>query len=87
MSYLAQVPVRARSLGKASSSWSRQPPPPPRTSRCSCRASTRCARQHTIDHSGGIFVFDPQGRLRLFMRPSMGVDVMAADVMQILKGA
>lgn len=42
---------------------------------------------YTIDHSGAIFVFDPQGRLRLLMRPGMGVDAMAADIAKLLKGA
>lgn len=42
---------------------------------------------YTIDHSGAIFVFDPQGRLRLLMRPGMGVDAMAADIAKLLEGA
>lgn len=41
---------------------------------------------YTVDHSGAIFVFDPQGRLRLLMRPGMSVDAMAADVARLLKG-
>lgn len=40
---------------------------------------------YTIDHGGAIFVFDPQGRLRLLMRPGMAVDAMTADVAQLLK--
>lgn len=41
---------------------------------------------YTVDHSGAIFVFDPQGKLRLLMRPGMGVDAMAADIAKLLKG-
>lgn len=42
---------------------------------------------YTIDHSSGIFVFDPQGKLRLLMRPSMSVEAMAGDVGKLLKDA
>lgn len=42
---------------------------------------------YTIDHTSAIYVFDPKGRLRLLMRPGMGVDAMAADVARLLKGA
>ena len=41
---------------------------------------------YTVDHSGGIYVFDPSGRLRLMMRPGAGVDAMTADVAVLLKG-
>ena len=41
--------------------------------------------QYTVDHSGGIYVFDTRERLRLMMRPGTGVDVMAADVALLLK--
>ena len=40
---------------------------------------------YTVDHSGGVFVFDPKGRLRLFMRPGTAVDAMVADVARLLK--
>lgn len=40
---------------------------------------------YTVDHSGGIYVFDPRGRLRLMMRPGAGVDAMAADVARLLE--
>lgn len=42
---------------------------------------------YTVDHSGGIYVFDPKGRLRLMMRPDRGVDAMSADVAKLLKEA
>jgi protein SCO1/2 len=41
---------------------------------------------YTVDHSGGIYVFDPRGRLRLMMRPGLSTDAMAADVTLLLKG-
>ena len=41
---------------------------------------------YTVDHSGGIYVFDPTGRLRLMMRPGAGVDAMTADLAVLLKG-
>lgn len=39
---------------------------------------------YTVDHSGGVFVFDAQGRLRLMLRPGSTVDEMAADVRRLL---
>jgi protein SCO1 len=42
---------------------------------------------YSIDHTAGSFVFDPQGRVRLFIRHGGGVDAMASDVRQLLAGA
>jgi protein SCO1/2 len=39
---------------------------------------------YTVDHSAGIFVFDPQGRLRLFMGPKIWVDAMVHDLKLLL---
>lgn len=39
---------------------------------------------YTVDHSGGVFVFDAQGRLRLMLRPGSTVDEMAADVKRLI---
>ncbi len=39
---------------------------------------------YTVDHSGGVFVFDSQGELRLMLRPGSTVDEMAADVRRLL---
>ncbi len=41
---------------------------------------------YTVDHSGGIYVFDPAGRLRLLMRPGSTIDAMANDIALLLKG-
>lgn len=42
---------------------------------------------YTVDHGGSIYVYDPQGRLHLLMRPGTGIDAMAADVALLLKGS
>lgn len=42
---------------------------------------------YTVDHGGGIYVFDPQGRLHLLMRPGTGIDAMADDIALLLKEA
>ena len=41
---------------------------------------------YTVDHSSGIFVFDPQGRLRLFGNPSLKVDDYVHDIRLLLAG-
>jgi protein SCO1/2 len=41
---------------------------------------------YTVDHSSGIFVFDPQGRLRLFANPSVKVDDYVHDIRLLLGG-
>lgn len=39
---------------------------------------------YTVDHSGQIFVFDPQGRLRLLMKPDASPESMARDLRALL---
>jgi protein SCO1/2 len=39
---------------------------------------------YTIDHTAGIYVFDPNGQLRLFMRPDQTVDAIAQDLKTLL---
>src|SRR6266498_2853377 len=39
---------------------------------------------YTVDHSSGIFVFDAQGRLRLFMGPKIWIDAMVHDLKLLL---
>lgn len=39
---------------------------------------------YTIDHTAGIYVFDPSGQLRLFMRPDEPVDAMAQDLKTLI---
>jgi protein SCO1 len=40
---------------------------------------------YTVDHMGGIFVFDPGGRLRLYVRPESSVDAIVHDLRELLE--
>ena len=40
---------------------------------------------YTIDHSAGTVIFDPQGRLRLYVGLAQGPDVFAHDLRELLK--
>ena len=40
---------------------------------------------YSVDHSGQILVFDPQGRLRLLMKPDLGPEAMAHDMRLLLE--
>ncbi len=40
---------------------------------------------YTIDHTAGMFVFDPSGRLRLFVSYGMPPDKITADIKQLFK--
>jgi len=42
---------------------------------------------YTVDHSAGTFVFDPQGRLRLYAGHGQGADAFAHDLRALLRGA
>jgi protein SCO1/2 len=39
---------------------------------------------YTVDHSGQVYVFDAQGRLRLFIRPEASPDSIVRDVRTLL---
>ncbi|MCX7890997.1 MAG: SCO family protein [Burkholderiales bacterium] len=41
---------------------------------------------YTMDHSAGSYVFDPQGRLRLYVRHGANPDDIAADIALLLAG-
>lgn len=41
---------------------------------------------YSVDHTAGSYVFDPQGRIRLFVRYGQAGD-LAADIRTLLKGA
>jgi len=41
--------------------------------------------RYTMDHSAGTFIFDPQGRLRLYVGVAQGPDVFAHDIRELLK--
>lgn len=40
---------------------------------------------YTMDHSAGMFVFDPQGRLRVFVSHGAGADALAHDLRELLR--
>lgn len=42
---------------------------------------------YTMDHSAGSYVYDPQGRLRLYVRYGMGAEALAADIRLLLQQA
>jgi len=45
------------------------------------------AGAYTVDHSAGTFVFDPQGRIRLYVSYGRGPDVFAHDIALLLRTA
>jgi protein SCO1/2 len=47
----------------------------------------KAAGSYTMDHTAGLFVFDPNGRVRLFARYGSGVEPLLADVKVLLGGA
>lgn len=42
---------------------------------------------YTMDHTASTYLYDPQGRLRLFVRHGQAVDPIAADVRLLLAGS
>ncbi len=42
---------------------------------------------YTMDHSAGSYVFDPQGRLRLYVANGQGPDVFAHDLRELLRAS
>jgi protein SCO1/2 len=40
---------------------------------------------YSVDHSGGIYAYDPQGRLRLYISDQHSADVIAQDIKTLLK--
>lgn len=40
---------------------------------------------YTMDHTAGSYVFDPQGRIRLFLRHDQGAEPVAHDLKMLLK--
>jgi protein SCO1 len=42
---------------------------------------------YTMDHSAGTYIFDPQGRLRLYVSYGQGPDVFAHDLRELLRKA
>lgn len=50
------------------------------------RVDGRTETSYTMDHSAGSYVYDPEGHLRLFTRYGMGIEPLAGDLRQLLKG-
>jgi protein SCO1/2 len=40
---------------------------------------------YSMDHTAATFIFDQQGRLRLYVRPGQGPDTIVHDIRQLLK--
>ena len=50
------------------------------------RVEGKTPTSYTMDHSAGSYLYDPQGRLRVYNRYGTGPPALAADVTQLLKG-
>lgn len=46
----------------------------------------KTATSYTVDHSAGTYVFDPKGRLRLYVRHGQAPQAIAADLKLLLAG-
>jgi protein SCO1 len=42
---------------------------------------------YTVDHSAGTFIFDPNGKLRVYVGYGQGADVFAHDIRELLRTA
>jgi protein SCO1/2 len=42
---------------------------------------------HAMEHSSGTYIFDPQGRLRLYVSSEKGEEIFTHDIAQLLKTA
>jgi protein SCO1/2 len=51
------------------------------------KAAGSSPANYTMDHTAGAFIFDRQGRVRLFVRYGTGVDALAQDLKLLLDGA
>ncbi len=50
------------------------------------KAPGKTATSYTVDHTAGTYVFDPKGRLRLYLRHGEAADVIAGDIKLLLAG-
>jgi len=44
----------------------------------------KTATSYTIDHTAGSYVFDRDGRVRLFVKHAQGVDALVGDLKRLL---
>lgn len=49
------------------------------------KSEGKTAGSYTMDHSAGSYVFDPEGRVRLYTRYASGAEALASDVALLLK--
>lgn len=49
------------------------------------KAPGRTPGTYTMDHSAGMYVFDPRGRLRLYVSHGQGADALAHDLRELLR--
>jgi Uncharacterized protein SCO1/SenC/PrrC, involved in biogenesis of respiratory and photosynthetic systems len=60
---------------------------PPRRSASSTRSSRGSTpTTYTVDHSAGSYVYDPQGRLRLYIKHGEKPEVIAKDLKLLVAG-
>jgi len=52
----------------------------------SARKSVDSDLGYVLDHSSGAYIYDPAGRLRLYVKDGAGVEDIAADIRQLLAG-
>jgi protein SCO1/2 len=50
------------------------------------KAPNKDGTDYTIDHTAASYVLDAKGNVRLFVRHGAGVDLLAADIAQLIKG-
>lgn len=50
------------------------------------RVAGKTAETYTVDHTAGAWVYDTQGRVRLFMRHGQNAEAMKADITRLLAG-
>ena len=49
------------------------------------KAPGNTPQTYTMDHSAGMFIFDPQGRLRLYVSHGQGADALVHDLRELLR--
>jgi len=51
------------------------------------KVPSKDSKSYTIDHTAGSYVFDDQGRIRLFVRHGQGSDGLQKDLQRLLTGS
>ena len=49
------------------------------------RSEGKTPTSYTMDHQAGTYIYDPEGRLRLYARYGIGPQAMAQDIAALLK--